>query len=560
MTGGASTMVVHVAKAGKDMPGLMRYLYGPGKSDEHTNQRMIASSTGLAEAFPGALTPAEASELARVVDMSWREQMAESSAMAGVGRGGVSRSTLRTGGGPETVTDADKEHVYHLIVSLPAGNGWTDEQWATVARDVVAGMGFNQGVEDDEGCRWAAVAHGASSGGNEHLHIAVNLVREDGRRASVHNDFVRVREVRESIEQTRAFVLPLHDHGRSPVRSLPGYSLAEHAQAKERGLAGGSALPDRVLLQQVLRAAAGSSSTEAEWIETVMTSVDGIEMEAARWAPGGREEATGYKVRWGEGPWFSASSLAPDLTLGKLRPHWADAETDESRALARALWREEGDLPTVHVPKPSEHLDGAEDALQEWATALRASDPADTEVWRQASREAAAVTSTLSRTSGTQGEALAGVGQTLSRQALTVVDERSTRQPPRPQNGPSSAQLAARHMQLALRAGGPGSHPGWVAVLQQLRQVVGAIEDARRARQELVAATQLAGAGKVIDAVQQQARSNYTTVDLDGLREAYRAREDSMVPGRSDRLTGTYAARQVARPGQAPEQTRHLRR
>lgn len=131
MTGGPSTMVVHVAKSGKDMPGLMRYLYGPGKSDEHTNQRMVAASTGLAEAFPGALTKAEVNELARVVDLSWREQMAEASAMAGVGRGGVSRATLRSGGGPDTVLDADKEHVYHLIVSLPPGNQWTDDQWAS---------------------------------------------------------------------------------------------------------------------------------------------------------------------------------------------------------------------------------------------------------------------------------------------------------------------------------------------------------------------------------------------------------------------------------------------
>lgn len=553
-------MVVHVAKSGKDMPGLMRYLYGPGKSDEHTNQRLVAASTGLAEAFPGALTKAEVNELARVVDLSWREQMAEASAMAGVGRGGVSRATLRSGGGPDTVLEADKEHVYHLIVSLPPGNQWTDDQWASVARDVVAGMDFNQGPEDDNGCRWAAVAHGTSSGGNDHLHIAVNLVRQDGNRASVHNDFARVRDVRQRIEQTRDFVLPLHDQGRRPLRSLPGYSMAEHAQAKERGLAGGSGLPDRVLLQQALRAAAGSSSTEAEWIETVMASGDGIEMEAARWAPGGREEATGYRIRLGEGRWFTASQLAPDLTLSKLRPQWADAETDESRARAAALWREEADLPTVHAPAvPSEHLDEAEAALERWVVQLQAGDPADTELWREASREAAAVTSTMSRTLGQEGEALAGAGQTLSRQALVVVDERPVA-PPRPKHGPSPAQQAARHMQLALRASGPGAHPGWVAVLQQLQQVMAAIEDARRARQELVAASQLAGAGSVVDAVQVQARSRYGTDDLDGLRQAHRARESSVVSGRGERATGTLTARPAAHPVPGVEQTRRHRR
>ncbi len=45
-------------------------------------------------------------------------------------------------------------------------------------------------------------------------------------------------------------------------------------------------------------------------------------------------------------------------------------------------------------------------------------------------------------------------------------------------------------MQLALRASSVDQHHGWVAVLQQLRQVVDAIAAAQRARRELVAAQQ----------------------------------------------------------------------
>lgn len=544
MIGSPSTMVVHVANGGKDMPGLVRYLYGPGKSDEHTNQRMIASSAGLAEAFPGALTPAEASELGRAADLSWREQMAETSALAGVGRGGVSRATLATGGGPDTLTEEDKDHVYHLIVSLPPGSQWTDEQWAAVAEDLVMGMGFTQGADDDHGCRWMAIAHGPSAGGNDHLHIAVNLVRQDGRRASTHNDFLRARDVREAIEQERDFVLPLHERKAGNVRSLPAYSMAEHARAKARGVDGGSTLPDRVLLHQVLRAAATSSSTEAEWIETVMAAGDAIEMEAARWAPGGREQATGYKIRLGDGPWLSASSIAPDLTLGKLRPGWEENETPESLARARALWREESDLPVVAVPSQvSEHLDLAEKALAQWSEQLRQSDPQDTQVWRQASRDGAGVTSTMSRTPGPIGEAVAGTAQTLSRQALLVDVDVQRAQSPRPRFGAAPAQLAARHLQLALRAGGPQSHPGWVAVLQQMRQVLAAIEDARRAREELVAASQLMAARRVLEEAERAARAPYGTADLDGLREGRRAREQSFVPGRGVAVTGTLSAR-----------------
>jgi hypothetical protein len=37
-------------------------------------------------------------------------------------------------------------------------------------------------------CRWVAVRHGLSTNGNDHIHIAVSLVREDRTKASVHND------------------------------------------------------------------------------------------------------------------------------------------------------------------------------------------------------------------------------------------------------------------------------------------------------------------------------------------------------------------------------------
>ncbi|RCO08042.1 relaxase, partial [Bacilli bacterium] len=43
-------------------------------------------------------------------------------------------------------------------------------------------------------CAWLAVHHGQSKDGNDHIHIAVNLVREDGRRASIHQSKRRTAE------------------------------------------------------------------------------------------------------------------------------------------------------------------------------------------------------------------------------------------------------------------------------------------------------------------------------------------------------------------------------
>lgn len=146
MTGGASTMVVHVGQRGRDMPGLVAYLYGPGKSDEHTNQRMIASSPVLAMAYPGALNKAEAHNLGRIIDASWRARVAPELAVVGAAQGGIPRDAVRPGAGVGDgigLTDFDAEHAYHLIVSLPPGEAWSDEQWETVAHDLVEGMGFS---------------------------------------------------------------------------------------------------------------------------------------------------------------------------------------------------------------------------------------------------------------------------------------------------------------------------------------------------------------------------------------------------------------------------------
>jgi len=431
------------------------------------------------------------------------------------------------------------------IVSLPPGASWSDEQWATVAGDLVQGMGFTAGDDDDElGCRWAAVRHGLSGNGNDHLHVAVNLVRQDGRRAQLpSNDFRLAQEVRQRIEAARDFVLPLHDAGRAPVRSLPGYTMAEHAIAKEWAEQSGlGVVPDRVFLQQVVRAASVAAGTEAQWLDAVLDAPD-VEIEAARWAPGGRDEVTGYKVRVGDGPWFSASQLAADLTLSKLRPRWAGNEDDASRAAALAIWREEVQLPASVAPAVvSTNLDTAEDALARWAGQLRGTDPQDKPAWRHAAVDAAGVVSSLSRDPGAEGGVLAGAGQTLSRQALAVVDpagvhgqqvaEQEPPAVPRPSYGPSPAQLAARHVQLAMRAGGTSSHPGWIAVLQQLRQVLAAIEAAQRARRELVAAQQLAGAQQALGRVEDAAHARYGRRDVDELREAWRARETSRVSAR----------------------------
>lgn len=496
------------------MVGATKYVYGRGKSDEHTDQHMVTASPGLAAAFPGALSQEDAAELGRVMEKSWRDQFVEQTALAGASSGGVSATTLAGGGGPENVTDGDKEHVYHLIASLPPGAEWTDEQWSAVAQDLMEGMGFTQGGEDEKGARWAAVRHGKSAGGNDHLHILASTVRQDGRPVRLPgNDFKLAQDVRKQIEQRRDFVLPLHERGNRQGRSMPGYTMAEHQRSRERAKTTDQEVPDRVLLQQMVRSAATTSHTEAEFIDTVLDSRDDIELEPARWAPGGQDQVTGYKVRLGEGPWLSASKLAPDLTLQKLRPEWDPHETDATREEALALWR--GDQqPAPSAPAPDDvepHLHEAAEQLRGWNDRLERLDPNDHAAWRAAARDAAGIVSTMSRAPGQIGERFAFVGNTLARQTLMAVDTDDRRQPqlqkgpdpsadlPRAGHGPRPAEQAGRQIQLALRASSPDQNRGWLAVIQQMRRTAEALHAAKRARGERIAAEQMrAGAADVL--------------------------------------------------------------
>ena len=60
-----------------------------------------------------------------------------------------------------------------------------------MAREAVHQLGFDSG-DGQAPCRWVAVRHGRSEAGNDHVHLVVNLVHEDGKVASTRNDFKRL--------------------------------------------------------------------------------------------------------------------------------------------------------------------------------------------------------------------------------------------------------------------------------------------------------------------------------------------------------------------------------
>lgn len=481
MVGEPSSMILSVKQVGRSVPGLSRYLYGPGKANEHTDQHMVAGSLHLAAAYPGALDPADAGQLGRLVERAWSEQLAVVKAAAP----GRSAAALDEG----DQHHPDEPHSYQMIVSLPPGAAWTDEQWAVIAHDVVQGMGFSSGPDDEAGCRWFAMRHGQSENGNEHMHIAVSLVRQDGHRADIRGDWPRSQEVRRSIEARRDFVLPLHERGQKV--GLPGFTMAEHQIAKKNAAERGHELPDRVRLQHAVRAAAATSSTEAEWFTAVAASLPGAQIEAARRSQAG--DVIGYRVRLEGGAWFTGTQLARDLTLQQLRPGWEPNETTQTRDEARQLWAKDAEPVVAADPVDVDQvLQRSADQFEGWRTRIETIPGEDRAGWKRELGELAGAVSVLSGSDGqmtegmTWAEGFTVAGQGVTRAYLSA--------PQSPRDGfvrSAPAGSVARNLQLALRASSPNGHRGWLAVMQQINRLARAMRDAQHARGELVAVRQL---------------------------------------------------------------------
>ena len=196
-----------------------------------------------------------------------------------------------------TSAERGPAHIWHCFLTLhPDEAALSDETWATLAREFVDEMGFTA-ASGKAACRWVAVRHGVNAGGGDHIHIAVNLVREDGTKASVWRDWPR-------------------------------------AQAAARR--DGQALTDRARLEIALHAAASGGRTESEFLLALRGA--GV-LVRPRYAKGTREHVDGFSVavrppEEARPKWIGAYYVARDLSLRRLRAGWADVSGERRKALA----------------------------------------------------------------------------------------------------------------------------------------------------------------------------------------------------------------------------------
>ncbi|WNM29237.1 relaxase/mobilization nuclease domain-containing protein [Streptomyces sp. Li-HN-5-11] len=295
-------MIPRIHQQGSNTLGLLHYLYGKGTHEEHIDPHLVASFDGMAP-DPGRDPSVTKKDLQHLLDQPL--------------------SLLAVDQRPD-------QHVWHCSVrAAPDDPILSDEQWGDIARRVVAATGIDPG--DGAGCRWAAVRHA-----DDHIHIIATLVREDGRRPDHHRSGKRAQAECRLIEKE----LGLHQVAPGDGTAAKRATSAERHKAKREG----RQRPAREELRETVRRAVAGATDEDEFFDRLAAA--GL-LIRKRIAPSG--DLLGYKValpddrnKDDDPVYYSGSTLAPDLSLPRIRERWtlpaeAAASTDGSELGPPAL-------------------------------------------------------------------------------------------------------------------------------------------------------------------------------------------------------------------------------
>ncbi|MEV5843699.1 mobilization protein [Streptomyces sp. NPDC051985] len=284
-------MIPRIQKRGQRTIGLLYYLYGAGKFEEHTDPHLVASWDHNAP-DPGRDATATLKQLQQLLDQP-----------------------------VENIDPSQrpKKHVWHLSVR----NGGedrilSDDEWADVARRMVAAAGIDD-PGAGAGCRWAAVRHA-----DDHIHIVATLVREDGYRPDLDHDAARVQAQARVLEAELGLRRLNKGDGTAAKRPTSAERHKAARQGRER-------TAREELRETVRRAVAGARSDE-EFFDRLAGAGLLIRKRAA---PSG--DLLGYKValpddlnKDGEPVFYPGARLAPDLSLPRIRERWS-GDTPASR-------------------------------------------------------------------------------------------------------------------------------------------------------------------------------------------------------------------------------------
>lgn len=293
---------------GTRVQGLIRYLYGPGRHEEHHNPHIVA---GFRDA--------------RVLESTRRPDGSRDFRHLD----GLMTQPLALLG--------DRNHprpVWHVPVrAAPEDPILSDRQWAEIATEIMHQSGLAP-RDDPDAARWVAIRHGY-----DHIHIVATLARQDGTRPRVWNDAYRVRKACRDIEdryKLRRTAAADRTAARRPTRG-----------ETEKAVRTGHAEPARTTLRRHVQTAAAGARTEAEFFTRLQFA--GVHVRH-RYSQEHPDELTGYAVALpsertatGRPVWYGGGKLAADLTLPRLRHRWTTQP-------------QPGPLPAYRPPVSGRHL------------------------------------------------------------------------------------------------------------------------------------------------------------------------------------------------------------
>ncbi|MPY12264.1 relaxase/mobilization nuclease domain-containing protein [Arthrobacter bussei] len=462
---------------GDRMSGLMVYLAGPGRANEHEEPHLVAGDASL---------------------MAWHDDNELNRDAALDIANSLDRAKQFYG------TDVDGGHVFHCSLSLAAEEGkLTDQQWGDIANDYMDSMGFT-GADGKAPCRWVAVRHGVSKNGNDHVHIVASMVRDDGTKWNDWKSKYKSQQVSRELEKKYG----LNQLGE--IRAERGFTPAEQEKARRQG----KPEVERHSVARTVRACAAASSDEAEFVRR--TRQEGL-LVRPRFAAGRSDVVTGYSVaerpvRGERAIWYGGNAMGRDLTLPKLRMSWTS--TPENATEAVSEWTAAGRNKRVVTPGRETITPSAElwqkhaEEVGELRAKLAATPYTDHAAWAQAARETSAAFGAWSKRIEPTPGPLADAARELSKSAqlrhYPQVGE------PRTGQSPKAGIVSARGATMILLASTSKSdRAAYALMFRQLALTAKAIHDMHAATNDLQRVRRLTTAmAGITQAVEASALAN----------------------------------------------------
>jgi hypothetical protein len=282
--------VIPNIRRGTRVAGLLFYLWGPGKREEHADPHLVAawdSAGDLADLEP-TINSAGKRDFRHLVDLL--------------------EIPVKAGRNPP------HKPVWHCSVRAhPTDPVMTDQRWAEIAAHVMKTTGLAPDG-DARAVRWIAMRHGS-----DHIHIVATLVRQDRRTAWARNDWPFAQVACRQLED-RYNLVHVGPRGQGS-RAWP--TNAESSKADRLG----RATTARDELRRRVRDAATVAVDEHDFFRRVASDAKvTLNLRESTIHPG---EITGYSVALagdtnaeGDPIFYGGSKLAADLSLSRLRQRW----------------------------------------------------------------------------------------------------------------------------------------------------------------------------------------------------------------------------------------------